>query len=114
MTSKRWIDCTEELRGASEGMTPLHLCANCGITRTSTMRKGPLGERNLCNKCGLAYLKATCQDNRKRITIENLVTHKRKKKEPRLPFEPDKRWRWCYEFKPIQDPISYSVNHPHV
>jgi hypothetical protein len=32
-------------------------CSNCGITETPEWRRGPDGQRSLCNACGLHFAK---------------------------------------------------------
>eukprot|EP00033_Pygsuia_biforma_P003064 GCRY01003366.1.p1 GENE.GCRY01003366.1~~GCRY01003366.1.p1 ORF type:complete len:317 (-),score=48.97 GCRY01003366.1:182-1132(-) len=33
-------------------------CVQCGATQTSLWRKGPMGSKTLCNKCGIKFLRA--------------------------------------------------------
>ena len=134
--SRVWTDCTEEARTAAlrNDLCPLRWCAQCGTTRTGTLRLGPEGEQTLCNRfrkanslrsnngrCGLRFNLVEKQSQqpgwcRKRVEIASLIdvsfdesksVKPRSAKKPRVPENVEivkTRWKVVPVFKPYQPP----------
>jgi PAS domain S-box-containing protein len=52
----------------------VRLCANCGVSETPEWRKGPTGERDYCNACGLRYEKIVKQKAQEARRAAGLTT----------------------------------------